>query len=88
MMKAAWILIGVFWAGPSFSAGEVGSNTNPNSIVCEKAGTEIVICDEIPYRKERSGAISGTSRELKVPARRRPAIIGPFEEAPGVKPAP
>lgn len=61
---------------------------NPNAILCEKAGTEFVICDGIPYRKERTGVINGTSRDIKVSGERRPAITGPFEEESRTAPAP
>jgi|GEM_PF-4557487 len=62
--------------------------SNPNAIACEKAGNEFVICDGIPYRKERSGVVNGTSREVKVQGERRPAITGPFEDESGTAPAP
>lgn len=69
-----------------------GAETDANSVLCERAGPDIVICDEVAYRKEKSGAMNTTGKALKLPHARRPAIIAPVEDAgdssaPGAKPA-
>lgn len=63
-------------------------NDDPNAVLCERAGGEFVICDGIPYRKERTSSVNTTGRAIKLPSERRPAIIGPMEEESAILPAP
>lgn len=63
------------------------SKENPNAILCEKAGGEFVICEGIPYRKERSSSVNTTGRAVKLPHARKPAVIGPAEEDTKILPA-
>jgi len=73
-------------APPLKLAFKANSEDVTDTVQCEKAGNEFVICEGIPYRKERSASVNTTERQIKMPFERRPAIIAPFDENSSVLP--